>query len=475
MARVKRAIPARVEHCSAAARAARGKAARTRVPRSSHAEFEPGPDRADPVELLEYQAEARVPELVPIRYGRMLVSPFSFYRGAAKIMAGDLAPTPVSGFTVQCCGDAHLSNFGVFGSPERKLVFDLNDFDETAPGPWEWDVKRLATSMLLAARDNDFTVADQENIVLETVAAYRSAMAGFASMSNLNVWYAHVDVEAVLAELGSQLTARQVRRTGKALAKARTRDSMAAFTKLIREVDGRPRIVAEPPLITPIEDLVEDEGHDATFESLHELLRSYQATLDPDKRALLEQFELTDVARKVVGVGSVGTRAWIALLLGRDARDPLFLQLKEAEASVLEEHVGASRFKNHGKRVVVGQRLMQASSDIFLGWLHVDAALDGNERDFYVRQLKDWKGSADTGRMVPSGMAAYGRLCGWMLARAHARSGDRIAIAAYLGRGTTFDRAIVGFATAYSEQTEQDHRALAAAVSAGRVTAQMGL
>ena len=475
MAPVTRAVGTKAEHLSPAQRAARGKAAREGTPRSSQAEYEPGSERADPVDLLEQQAAARVPELVPIRYGRMLVSPFSFYRGAAKIMANDLARTPVSGFTVQSCGDAHLSNFGVFGSPERKLVFDLNDFDETAPGPWEWDVKRLATSMMLAARDNEFRVKEQEDIVLQTVATYRRAMAGFASMSTLGVWYAHVDADAALAELGSQLSARGVRRTSKALAKARTKDSTAALSKLTREVDGRLRIVADPPLITPIDELMPDDGDEGTFESLQGLLASYQATLEPDMRALVGRFELADVARKVVGVGSVGTRAWIALLLGRDSSDPLFLQVKEAEASVLEQHVGATPFKNHGERVVVGQRLMQASSDIFLGWLRVDRAPDGKKRDFYVRQLKDWKGSAETGEMVASGMATYGRLCGWTLARAHARTGDPIAIGAYLGKGSSFDRAILGFAIAYSQQTEDDYRALAAAVDSGRIAAQTGL
>jgi uncharacterized protein (DUF2252 family) len=416
-----------------------------------------------------------VPELVPIRYGRMLVSPFTFYRGAAKIMAGDLAATPRSGLTVQCCGDAHLSNFGVFASPERRLVFDLNDFDETLPGPWEWDVKRLAASMLIAARDNGFTGKNQDQIVLDTVEEYRTAMARFAGMKNLDVWYAHLDIESVLAELGSQLKSRSVRRTEKALAKARTKDSMSAFSKLARVVDGEARIVADPPLIVPIDDVVHGRERDEMFDWLHELLRSYRGTLEYDRRVLLEQFRLTDFARKVVGVGSVGTRAWIALLLGRDGEDPLFLQMKEAEASVLEEFLGPSEFENHGERVVAGQRLMQASSDIFLGWLHVESGIDGQERDFYGRQLKDWKGSAEVEQMIPAGMAAYGRLCGWTLARAHARSGDRIAIAAYLGKGARFDRAIVEFSHAYAEQNGSDYKALAKAVESGSITAETGL
>jgi uncharacterized protein (DUF2252 family) len=464
-----------VPHLSVAERMARGKAARAEVPRSSHATFEPAPHRPDSVKVLERQAQTRVPELVPIRYGRMLVSAFTFYRGAAMIMAGDLASTPRSGLTVQCCGDAHLSNFGVFASPERRLMFDLNDFDETLPGPWEWDVKRLAVSMLIAAQDNGFAVSAQDQVVLDTVASYRTAMAGFAAMNNLDVWYSHLDIEAVLKELGPQLQPAQVKRTKKALAKARTKDSMSAFSKLTHVVDGEARILAEPPLIVPIHDLAQGTEREEMFEGLHELLRSYRQTLEYDRRVLLEEFYLTDIARKVVGVGSVGTRAWIALMLGRDGQDPLFLQLKEAEASVLEEFLGPSEFANHGERVVTGQRLMQASSDIFLGWLHVEEGIDGQNRDFYGRQLKDWKGSAEIEQMKPSGLSAYGRLCGWTLARAHARSGDRIAIAAYLGKGTVFDRAIVEFSRAYAEQNERDYRALAKAVKSGRITAETGL
>jgi uncharacterized protein (DUF2252 family) len=473
-ARAGRAGPA-VAHLTVAERAAHGKAARAEVPRSSHALFEPAAHRTDPIALLERQAQTRVPELVPIRYGRMLVSPFTFYRGAALIMASDLAATPRSGLIVQCCGDAHLSNFGVFASPERRLMFDVNDFDETLPGPWEWDVKRLAASMLIAARDNGYRVSDQEQVVLDTVAEYRTAMAGFAAMKNLDVWYAHLDIENVLKELGSQLKPRQFKRTEKALAKARTKDSMSAFSKLTHVVDGEARILAEPPLIVPIHDLLQGPEREEMFEALQGLLRSYRATLEYDRRVLLEEFRFGDFARKVVGVGSVGTRAWIALMLGRDGQDPLFLQLKEAEASVFEEFLGPSEFKNHGERVVAGQRLMQASSDIFLGWLHVESGLDGRQRDFYGRQLKDWKGSAEIEQMDPKGLAAYGRLCGWTLARAHARSGDRIAIAAYLGRGPSFDRAIVQFSSAYAEQNERDYKALSKAVKAGRITAQRGL
>jgi uncharacterized protein (DUF2252 family) len=470
----RRKAPEAERRLTQAERAARGKAARAEVPRSSHGVFESPPDRSDPVELLERQARTRVPELVPIRYGRMLSSPFAFYRGAALIMAGDLAGTPRSGLTVQCCGDAHLSNFGVFASPERRLVFDINDFDETLPGPWEWDVKRLAASMLIAAQDNGFSLTDQEQVVLDTVEEYRTAIARFAAMKNLEVWYARLDVEATMAEFGGQLTSKIVKRTEKTLAKARTRDSMSAFAKLAREVDGQVCIVADPPLIVPVADLADGTERTEIFDALHELLRSYRATLQYDRRLLLEQFELTDVARKVVGVGSVGTRAWVALLLGLDAQDPLFLQLKEAEASVLEEFTSPSEFANHGERVVNGQHLMQASTDIFLGWLQVESGPDAG-RDFYARQLKDWKGSAEIDQMVPRGMGAYGRLCGWTLARAHARSGDRVAIASYLGKGPSFDRAIVEFSQAYSEQNDRDYQALGKAVESGRVEAQTGL
>jgi uncharacterized protein (DUF2252 family) len=464
-----------VEHPTVAERVERGKGARAEVPRSSHGSFEPGPDRADPIELLETQAKTRVPELVPIRYGRMLVSPFTFYRGAAKIMAEDLSKTPSSGLEVQCCGDAHLSNFGVFASPERRLVFDINDFDETLPGPWEWDVKRLATSMLIAARDNGFGGKDQERVVIDTVANYRDTMREFAGMQNLDVWYAHLEVERLLQEYGPQFSGGIVKRTEKQLAKARTRDSMSAFSKLTQRVNGAAEFVDQSPLIVPIRVLAPERGPEELFEWLHTLLRQYRETLVFDRRRLLEQFELHDFARKVVGVGSVGTRAWIALMFGRDENDPLILQMKEAEASVLEAHLGTSRFKNHGERVVNGQRVMQAVSDIFLGWVHVSAGIDGTPRDFYGRQLRDWKGSAVIERMAPQGMSAYGRLCGWTLARAHARSGDRIAIAAYLGGANTFDRAILEFTQAYADQNERDFRRLQQAVKSGEIVAQTGL
>jgi uncharacterized protein (DUF2252 family) len=466
----------RTPHLTVAERVARGKAARADAPRSSHATFEPDGQRPDPIELLEAQAQTRVPELVPIRYGRMLVSPFTFYRGAAKIMAADLATTPRSGIQVQCCGDAHLSNFGVFASPERRLVFDINDFDETLPGPWEWDVKRLAASILIAARDNGYGAKDQEQAVLATVGQYRKAMRRFAATGTLELWYSHIEIERLLQEYANDLRRAMIKRTAKNIAKARTRDSMSAFSKLTRRIDGGgAEIVDQSPLIVPIRALVSDTSEEALFEGLRTLLDAYSETLQFDRRLLLDQFELSDFARKVVGVGSVGTRAWIALLFGRDTDDPLFLQMKEAEASVLEESLGESEFENHGERVVNGQRLMQAYSDIFLGWVHQPSGLDGKPRDFYGRQLKDWKGSAEVEQMVPEGMAIYGRLCGWTLARAHARTGDRIALAAYLGGSTAFDRAILEFSKLYAEQNERDYQKLADAVKSGRIVAQTGL
>src|SRR5450755_578225 len=459
-----------------AERAERGKAARAEVPRASHAVFDPPPDRPDPLGLLAKQAESRVPELVPVRWGRMMVSPFTFYRGAALPMASDLAGTPVSGLPVQACGDAHLSNFGVFGSAERRLVFDVNDFDETLPGPWEWDVKRLAASMEVAARDNGFADKDRRAIVTATVAGYRQAMRDFAGMTNLAVWYAHADLDQMRVQFESQLAARQRKLVDKGLAKARTRDSMQEVAKLTRIVDGKLRIIADPPLLVPLADLLPKQEQQAGFQAqLTGLIGKYRRTLETDRRFLLEQYEFGDMARKVVGVGSVGTRCWIVLMLGRDDSDPLFLQVKEAEASVLSRFVGASKYNNQGQRVVAGQRLMQASSDIFLGWQRTEAGLDGQQRDFYVRQLRDWKFSMTIETMVPRGLRMYGALCGWTLARAHARSGDRIAIAAYLGGSDVFDKAIAQFAVAYADQNERDYKSLVDAVASGRITAERGL
>jgi len=465
--------PSKIEHPSREERKARGKAARTEAPLESHASFAPEV-RLDPIDLLEEQAKSRVPELVPIRYGRMGVSSFTFYRGAALIMASDLSTTRSSDLLVQLCGDAHLSNFGMFGSPERHLVFDINDFDETSIGPWEWDVKRLAASLEIGGRDNGFTDKERREAVLAGVRGYREAMRSFADMNNLEVWYAHLDMDEVLPEIKAQTDKKRAKALDKALAKMRTRDSMQAFTKLTEEVDGEPRIVSLPPLIVPLNELLHGEEREAVEESLVAILRSYRKTLETDRRHLLEEFRFVEVARKVVGVGSVGTRAWVVLMLGIDNRDPLFLQVKEAEESVLERFAGKSEYSNHGQRVVAGQRLMQASSDIFLGWDRI-TGIDGKQRDFYFRQFRDWKGSVEINSLRPPGLAIYARLCGWTLARAHARSGDRVAISSYLGKSDNFDRAIAEFSNAYADQNERDYEAMQAAVKQGRIKAETGL
>ena len=459
---------------SAAERAERGRTARRAVPRSGHGAFDPQPHRPDPIGVLEAEAATRVPELVPIRYGRMVVSPFAFFRGAAAIMAADLAEGPRSGFEVQCCGDAHLSNFGLFASPERRLMFDINDFDETLPGPWEWDVKRLATSIVIAARERGFPLRDQERSVLATAEAYRVWMRRFAADGNLAVWYARVDIDTLGPQLAAEIDSTTRRQAQKLVSKARTRDSLEALAKLTQIVDGAPRIVSRPPLLVPLHELVASE-REPMLVALTRAVRAYRDSLQPDRRVLLDSYDVVDFARKVVGVGSVGTRAWIALLLGRDTGDPLFLQIKEAEPSVLEPFLRRSRFRNAGRRVVEGQRLMQASSDIFLGWLDAKLNVDGRPRDFYVRQLRDWKGSADVAKMDADALTAYGRLCAATLARAHARSGDRIAIGAYLGTGAAFDRAILAFSRTYADQNARDHAALVAAVASGRITAETGV
>jgi uncharacterized protein (DUF2252 family) len=400
----------------------------------------------------------------------MLVSPFTYFRGAALPMASDLARTPVSGLTVQACGDAHLSNFGIFGSPERHLIFDVNDFDETLPAPWEWDVKRLAASLEVAARGNGYSVKQRNAILLAAVGRYREAMRGFAELSNLQVWYACVDVEQLRARLDSQLTARQRKAWDEGAAKARTADSMRDLRKLTQMVDGQLRIVADPPLIVPIRDLVPAQADTAGVEpEIGRLIAKYARTLQSDRRFLLAQYQIVDMARKVVGVGSVGSRCWIILMLGRDGSDPLFLQMKEAQSSVLSRYADTAKYANEGQRVVAGQRLMQAASDIFLGWISVGAGLDGIARDFYIRQQRDWKYSLNISAMMPDGMRVYGELCAWTLARAHARSGDRIAIAAYLGKTKVFDWAITRFAAAYADQVEHDYRALADAAASGRI------
>jgi uncharacterized protein (DUF2252 family) len=465
---------AQVDHPTPRERTARGKAARTKVPRSSHAGWDPPTDRREPVDLLEEQAASRVPELVPVRYGRMLASPFAFYRGAAYLMAADLAATPRSGINVQACGDAHLSNFGLFGSPERELLFDINDFDETLPGPWEWDIKRLAASLAVAGRNNGFSEAERRDVITTSVGDYRMAMREFASMRNLDVWYSRLQVQEGLPRLQGLLSKKGLKEAERLVEKAHTKDSIQAFDKLTHVVDGEPRIVSDPPLIVPIEEMLTADQAAALVESFHEFLRIYRRSLLGDRRHLLEGFRFVHMARKVVGVGSVGTRAWIILMLGRDDGDPLFLQAKEAQDSVLAPFVGKSRFANQGQRVVEGQRLMQAASDIFLGWERAEG-LSGGKRDFYIRQLRDWKGSWLPEAMNPRVMNVYGRMCARTLARAHARSGDRIAIASYLGASDVFDRSITEFAEAYADQNERDYQALKDAAASGRVVAKMGV
>ena len=450
-------------------RAVRGRAARSVARRSAHAGWRAAEGRRDPVEALEDQARSRVPELVPIRYGRMAASPFAFFRGAAAVMAADLAHTPVSGLRAQACGDAHLSNFGVFAAPDRRLLFDLNDFDESLPAPWEWDVKRLAASFAIAARENGLRRKARKAVAEATAEAYRDSMRAFASQRNLEVWYARFDVESALEAIEDE-DPRTLKRVRRNLAKARSKDSLRALEKLTETVDGELRFRSEPPLLVPAEELLpEPETRDLT-EALLAVLDVYRDTLPGDRQHLLDGYAFRGIARKVVGVGSVGTRAWVVLLTGGDDGDPLFLQAKEAEASVLEPHAGASRFRNHGRRVVEGQRLMQAASDIFLGWCPA-VGLE-RRRDFYVRQLWDWKRSAEIERLTPRSFEIYGRMCGWTLARAHARSGDRIAIAAYLGAGDAFDRAIAEFAEGYADQNERDHAALVEAIGSGRLEAR---
>jgi uncharacterized protein (DUF2252 family) len=480
----------RIAHPSVDDRRARGKQAQDRTPLSSHTGWTPATDRPDPVALLEEQDATREPDLVPVRHGRMLVSPFTFYRGAAKIMAADLGDTPTAGLQVQLCGDAHLSNFGAFASPERRLLFDLNDFDETLPGPFEYDVKRMAASFTIAGRNNGFGKADTKAATLASVAAYREAMAGFAEMGTMEIWYAHLDEDQVMT--GIRTVAAEASKTGKGkkatkdakaakraektaqktVAKARTRDSLQALSKLAELVDGQYRIVSQPPIVVPMRDLEGTYGlsREEIERGLREQFRAYRATLRDDQRQLLERFQIVDMARKVVGVGSVGTRAFIGLLQGRDQADPLFLQVKEATASVLEDHLGKSRYKQHGERVVSGQRMMQAASDIFLGWTK---GVDVN-RHYYWRQLRDMKGSADVEAMAPIVLNFYAGICGWTLARAHARSGDPVAIAAYLGEGDQFDRSISDFAKRYADQNELEYQAFAEAIRSGQLEALEG-
>jgi uncharacterized protein (DUF2252 family) len=506
----------KIAHLSIDDRKARGLEARDRAVPSGHTKWRPAADRPDPVALLEEQDTTREQDLVPVRHGRMMVSPFTFYRGAAKIMAADLKDTPVAGLDAQLCGDAHLSNFGAFASPERVLLFDLNDFDETLPGPFEYDVKRMAASFTIAARNNGFSKVNAQAATLASVRAYREAMATFAQMGIMDIWYAHLDEDELRAGIRSVVTgtakqekgAKQAekadkqakapkkaekraakaekadreqekaaktagKRAAKILTKAHTRDSLQALSKLAEQVDGQYQIVSQPPIVVPARDLAATYGlsPEQVAPALRDQFRAYRATLQDDRRHLLERFEIVDLARKVVGVGSVGTRAFIVLLQGRDARDPLFLQIKEATASVLEPYVGKSRYRQHGERVVQGQRMMQAASDIYLGWTK---GLDVR-RHFYWRQLRDMKGSALVEDMIPLGLTYYARICGWTLARAHARSGDPVAIAAYLGDSDAFDTSITDFSERYADQNEKDYQEFVNAVKSGQLEAVEGV
>ena len=451
-------------------RRARGKSARDAVPRKSHADWRPPAGRADPVTLLERQAETRVPELVPIRYGRMAASPFAFFRGAASIMAADLAGTPRSGLGAQLCGDAHLSNFGGFAAPDRELVFDLNDFDETLPGPWEWDVKRLGASVAVAGRDAGLGERERRSAAAAVAREYRRAMHEFAAMPNLDLWYLRIEGTRILARVREGLSNRAARSLERGMEKARRKDRLRAFDKLTRRVGGELALISDPPKVVPIAELLDLRDASKLTEALGALVRNYADSLRPDLRAVVLSYRAVDMARKVVGVGSVGTRAWVVLMLGRDDDDPLFLQVKEAQPSVLQAHLGRGRYVNQGRRVVEGQRLMQAASDVLLGWIRM-TGIDGGERDFYVRQLWDWKYSVALDAFGGEEFEAYARLCGRTLARAHARTGDRVAIAAYLGNSDSFDDALASFAESYADTNEGDHRALVDAVRSGRVKA----
>ncbi len=463
-----------VQQFTPSERAARGKGARRDVPRSVHGEWQPGAMRRDPVDLLEEQAQTRLPELGPIRYGRMLASPFAFFRGAAYLMAADLADGPRTGLHAQLCGDAHLSNFGIFAAPDRRRVFSINDFDETLPGPFEWDVKRLAASFAVAGREGGFGDAERRAVTTTAVRQYREAMANFAEMRNIEVWYTRLDVAGILEHFRRTASGKQMKRLHANVVNANTKDSLRALSKLCRTVDGELRIVGRPPLVTPIEDVLPGAERAHLEDVVRRMIRTYRRTLPRDRRNLLESYRYVHAARKVVGVGSVGARTWILLLVGRDNDDPLFLQFKEAQMSVLEPFLGKSHFTQHGQRVVEGQRMMQAAPDILLGWERI-VTIDGEKRDFYIRQLWDAKGSADVELMDPAALEAYGRICGWTLARAHARSGDRVAIAGYLGNGASFDRAMASFAETYADQNERDYRTLQEAVASGRVAAEPGV
>jgi uncharacterized protein (DUF2252 family) len=461
-----------ISHPSVAERAARGKSARSGLPRARHAEWTSSQRTHKPLDLLAEQAETRVPELVPIRHGRMAASPFAYYRGAALPMAADLASAPHTGLMVQLCGDAHLSNFGGFASPDREMVFDVNDFDETAPGPFEWDLKRLAASLEVSGRALQFDSQSTRAIVVGAVRGYQEAIRTFALMSNIQVWYTRLDVAAATERWGGAIDAKTLQQVTRRVTKAQHKDQLKARAELTRVVDGELRFLSDPPLLVPVDELYDDKQERQVRDSIHEAIRGYRRTLAGDRRRLLESYRFVDLARKVVGVGSVGTRAWVALFVGVDDDDTLIVQAKEAEASVLERFVGKSAFDNHGQRVVEGQRLMQAASDIFLGWHRVTRGADGHPHDYYFRQLWDWKLSAAVETMGPDVLGVYAQLCGWTLARGHARSGDRVAIGAYLGNSDTFAQALADFAHHYADQNEADHQALVDAIAAGTVAAQ---
>jgi Uncharacterized protein conserved in bacteria (DUF2252) len=457
-----------------AERAAFGRQARGKVPRSRHGQWEPGSGRTDPLEILALQATTRLPDLIPIRYGRMAESAFAFFRGAAAVMAADLAHDDPTGLEVQLCGDAHLVNFGVFASPERDLIFDVNDFDETIPGPFEWDLKRLAASLEVAGRGRELDDATRRSIVMQGTRSYRTAMREFAGMGDLDIWYSHLDAAAIRARWGAQAGHKLLANLRKQAVKAQSKDRLAALAKLTTDVGGSLRLVENPPLMVPAESIFTDIYSGRTLGSLHDALGEYRRTLSGDRQRLLDKHEFVDLARKVVGVGSVGTRCWVALFVGRDNSDPLFLQIKEAEAAVGEPFLGPSEYAHHGQRVVEGQRLMQGASDIFLGWDSFRGD-DGLTRDFYLRQLWDWKASADVDNMTPEALGIYAQMCGWTLARAHARSGDAIAMSSYLGAGHQFDQAICAFAAGYADQNQRDFEALTAAIAGGRVHAVHGV
>jgi uncharacterized protein (DUF2252 family) len=459
---------------TAAERAARGKALRKKVPREAHGKWSPPKKRRDPVAILEEQSADRIPELVPIRYGRMAASAFAFYRGSAAVMAADLAGTPTSGLCVQLCGDAHLMNFGLFETPERSLIFGINDFDETLPGPFEWDVKRLAASMELAGCELGLSVAERSAGLLAMLRAYREGMAGFAAMRDLEVWYARLPARELQARLTASADVEAGHEVRREVHRSLRRDHLRAFDRLLRNDDGRIRFMSEPPLLVPAEELLDKEQRKLYVDVIRGFLTQYRKSLSPHTRALMERYQFVDIARKVVGVGSVGTRSWAVLFLGRDPTDPLLLQMKEAHRSVLEPYAAPTQCDSQGRRVVEGQRFMQVAPDPLLGWYHL-RGWDKKVHDYYVRQLWDGKASIDIARLSPAGLRAYGEACGWTLARGHARSGDRIAIAGYLGTKDAFDRAVAAFAVTYARVTQEDHRRLVAAIDEGRVTALTGV